>query len=383
MVNIIKFLQKWFYDIDKVTLCFAFVLMSLGLAMSLSVGPAIGNRLHISSYHFTIRHLLFLAIGLAVMLFCSMLSRKTILNMSYVGYICCFFTLIMVLFVGGSIKGSHRWVNLGFFALQPAEIMKPFFIVINAHFLSVARANKNIPIFSIVSFLFLLLLLVLEPDYGSSAIYCMIWFVQIVLGNSRLMVINLTIILLALSLGAIGFFFSQHFHYRILNFILMRGGHEQYQTKKALECIFNGGFFGKGLGEGEAKYQLPDLHTDYIFSVICEEFGAIFAMVLVMSILIFAYRHLVSNFLNKKYEIRVIYGLVLMFTAQSFIHMAVNINLIPSKGMTLPFISYGGSSMLSNAIIFGFLLAFTRKSYDYKSPYNCLKVFEYNVLIKR
>lgn len=374
MVNIIKFLQKWFYDIDRVTLCFIFSLMSLGIAMSLSVSPAIGGRIHISSYHFAIRHILFLFIGIIAMLFCSMLSKNAILNLSYIGYIFCIFALILVLLISGTIKGSHRWINLGFFALQPAEIMKPFFIIINAHFLSVARMNKNIPIFSIISFIFLLFLLVLEPDYGSSVIYCLVWFVQIVLGNSQLAVIGLSMIILMLALGVIGFFFSSHFHYRILNFVLMRGGHEQYQTKKALEGIFNGGFFGKGFGEGEVKYQLPDLHTDYIFSVICEEFGAIFAIILIASVSIFAYRHLASNFLSKKYEIRVIYGLVLMFALQSYIHIAVNINLLPSKGMTLPFISYGGSSMLSNAIIFGFLLAFTRKSYDYKSPYNCLKV---------
>lgn len=308
-----------------------------------------------------------------------MLSKNAILNISYAGYIFCILLLILVLIIGGSIKGSSRWINLGFFALQPSELMKPFFIIINAHLLSVSKKNKFIQFFSLISFGFLILLFILQPDFGSSMLYSLIWVIQIFLGNTKIKVLMYSFITASIALGTIGFFFFSHIHYRVINFFTLRGGKEQYQTKKAIESIYNGGLFGKGLGEGEVKYQLPDAHTDYIFSVICEELGIIFASCLILSFAIFMYRHLVSNITNKKYEIRVIYSFVLLFIFQSCIHIAVNTNMMPSKGMTLPFISYGGSSLLANSIIFGFLLAFTRKSYTYKSPY---KFFE-DVYYKR
>ena len=364
------FLQKWFYDIDRPTLFFALGLMFLGLVMSFSVSPAMAKRIHVYSYYFTVRHIIFASVAVFIMLFLSMLSRQTILNLAYAGFIVSLFLLVVVLFAGGSIKGAKRWINLGFFALQPAEIMKPFFIIMNAHFLSLTKFNKIAPMIAVGMLGTVVGLLVLQPDFGSSIIYSTIWLAQVFLGNSRLNILFISVLASGIVLGTIGFLFFPHVHYRIMNFLSLSGGQEQYQTKKSLESIYNGGFFGTGLGEGEVKYQLPDAHTDYIFATICEELGTIFAIALIMFYLLFAYRHLASNAMNKKYDIRIIYGLVLVIVLQSCIHISVNINLIPSKGMTLPFVSYGGSSMLTNAMIFGFLLAFTRKTYSYKSPYN-------------
>ena len=347
--------------------------MFLGITMSLTTSPAMANRIHVGNYHFSFHQIIFCLIGIVIMVFCSMLSKNSILNFSYIGYMFCIFLLCLVFFIGSCIKGSHRWINLGLFSLQPSELMKPFFIIMNAHFLSISRLNKLLPVISMASFGILILLLVLQPDFGSAIIYSLIWLIQVFLGNTHLKILIYSFIPAAIVIGVIGFFFFPHVHYRVINFFTLRNGHEQYQTKKAIESIYNGGFFGKGLGEGVVKYQLPDAHTDYIFSVICEELGVLFAICLILSFLLFMYRHLASNMTNKKYEIRVIYGIVLLFIAQSCIHIAVNTNFFPSKGMTLPFISYGGSSMLSNSIMFGFLLAFTRKSYTYKSPY---KIFE-------
>ena len=338
--------------------------------MSFTTSPAITSRINISrQYHFTFHQIIFASVGIVIMLFCSMLSRTAILNISYIGYVFCLLLLCVVLFIGGSVKGSHRWINFGLFALQPSELMKPFFIIMNAHFLSSSRTNKIVPVFSILSFGLLVLLFVLQPDFGSAMLYSIIWIIQIFLGNTKITVLLYSFVPAIILLGTIGFIFFPHIHYRVINFFTMRGGQEQYQTKKAIESIYNGGLFGKGLGEGEVKYQLPDAHTDYIFSVICEECGIIFASLLIFFCLLFLYRHLVSNITNYKYEIRVIYGLVLMFIVQLCIHVAVNTNMMPSKGMTLPFISYGGSSILSSSILFGFLLAFTRKTYTYCSPF--------------
>ena len=348
--------------------------MLLGMMMSLTTSPAMAHRINIKNYHFTINQCIFYILGISIMVLFSMISRYYLLNIAYIGYTFCLCFLFIVLFVGGTIKGSHRWINFGFFSFQPSEILKPFFIIMNAHFLSISKNNKILSIVSISFFCLLILLLILQPDFGSAIIYSAIWLIQIFLGNTEMKVLLYTFIPIIITLAVIGFFFFPHVHYRIINFFTLRGGNEQYQTRKAIESIYNGGLFGKGLGEGEVKYQLPDAHTDYIFSVICEELGIIFASCLIIYLLFFAYRHMVSNIINKKYEIRIIYGIVMLFMLQSIMHVAVNTNIFPSKGTTLPFISYGGSSILANSIMFGFLLAFTRKEYTYKSPY---KFFEY------
>ena len=376
-----EFIKKWFYDIDKFTLFFALSLMLLGFITSLTIGPAMAHRIgrNISDYYLTIHQIVFYVIAIFAMLFCSMLSRRSILNFSYIGYMFCFFLLLFVLVAGHSIKGSRRWINLGFFAIQPSEVMKPFFIIVNAHFLSISKYNNFLPVVSIASFAMLMLMFILQPDFGSVIIYSIIWFVQIFLSDINLKFLLYTFMPAAIFVCIVGFLFFPHIHYRVINFFTLRGGQEQYQTKKAIESIYNGGFFGKGLGEGVVKYQLPDAHTDYIFSVICEEFGIVFSICLILYFLLFIYRHLVSNIFSKKYEIRIVYGIVMFFMMQSCIHMSVNTNLFPSKGMTLPFVSYGGSSILSNSIMFGFLLAFTRKEYNYRSPY---RFFE-NVYCKK
>lgn len=215
----------------------------------------------------------------------------------------------------------------------------------------------------------ILILLIVQPDFGMTITYLSIWFIQIFLGSVNIWIlvafatIGITVIII------LGLFFFPHFYNRVFNFINMRNGHEQYQTKKAIESIYNGNLLGTGLCEGDVKYQLPDTHTDYIFASICEELGVIFACIMICSYMYFAYRHLASNYKNTKFNIRAIYGLVLMFLIQTSFHIGININFFPSKGMTLPFVSYGGSSMLSSCIIFGILLAFTRKSYSFRSHY--------------
>lgn len=370
-----QFVKKWFFDIDRYTLFFAIGLIILGIFMSFSVGPVVAKRIHLSSYYFTTRHLLFSFVGIVIMIFLSMLTKKNIINLCFVGLLVCLFMLFLCHFTGANIKGARRWINIGFFALQPSEIMKPFFVVANAYLLSARNRNKFISSFSFYLIAVILTLLVIQPDFGMTITYLSVWFVQIFLGSVNIFVLFGFAIIGVIAITILGMFFFQHFYNRIFNFIHMRGGHEQYQTKKAIESIYNGNFFGTGLCEGDVKYQLPDAHTDYIFSSICEEFGLIFACLMICCYMCFAYRHLASNYRNTKFNIRVIYGLVLIFLIQTCFHIGININFFPSKGMTLPLVSYGGSSMLSSCIIFGFLLAFTRKTYLFKSPY---KEFKYD-----
>ena len=372
-MSFFQFLKKWFFDIDRYTLFFAIGLITLGIMMSFSVGPVVAKRINLSSYYFTTRHLCFSFIGILIMIFISMLSRKSILNICFIGLLCCLLMLCVCPIIGSNIKGAKRWINIGFFALQPSELMKPFFIVVNAYLLSAMKNNKFIASFSLYLIGIILFLLIIQPDFGMTITYFSIWFIQIFLGSVNIFVLASMAIVGTITIVILGIFFFQHFYNRIFNFIHMRGGHEQYQTKKAIESIYNGDLFGTGLCEGDVKYQLPDAHTDYIFSSICEEFGIIFACMMIFGYMLFAYRHLASNYRNTKFNIRVIYGLVLIFLIQTCFHIGININFFPSKGMTLPFVSYGGSSMLSSCMIFGILLAFTRKSYSFRSPYTEFK----------
>ena len=369
-----RFLRKWYYDVDSFTLFFALGLIALGLLMSFSVSPAMSYRIHVGTYHFSIRHVFFCLVGIAIMLLVSMFSRISILNMSYAGLFVCLFLLGVVLLSSGNIKGSKRWISFGFFAVQPAELLKPFFIIMNAHFLSLKNKTKITSFISVGMLGTICILLLLQPDFGNTILYSSIWFVQVFLGGVGVGILIASLFIGVVSLASIGFFMFPHFHYRIVNFLQLKAGHEQYQTKKSIESIHNGGFFGTGLGEGDVKYQLPDAHTDYIFATICEEWGAILAFAMLLAYLYFTYRHLASNFTSSKYDIRVIYGLVLMIVIQSCVHIGVNTNLLPSKGITLPLVSYGGSSMLANSLIFGFLLAFTRKTYAFKSNYSDFEI---------
>ena len=372
-MSFLQFLKKWFFDIDRYTLFFAIGLITLGIMMSFSIGPVVAKRIHLPAYYFTQRHLLFSLVGICIMIFISMLTKKSILNLCFIGLLLCLLMLCLCQVAGTNIKGAKRWINIGFFALQPSELMKPFFIVVNAYLLSATKNNKFIASFSLYLIGIILFLLIIQPDFGMTITYLSIWFIQIFLGSVNIFVLASIAIIGTIAIVILGVFFFPHFYKRIFSFIHMRGGHEQYQTKKAIESIYNGDLFGTGLCEGDVKYQLPDAHTDYIFSSICEEFGIIFACLMICSYMFFAYRHLASNYRNTKFNIRVIYGLVLIFLIQTCFHIGININFFPSKGMTLPFISYGGSSMLSSCIIFGILLAFTRKSYLFSSPYTEFK----------
>ncbi len=344
--------------------------MLLGLLLSFTISPAMTARIGIENgYHFTIHHIIFCLFGFAVMLFCSMLSKEAILSFSFFGYFFCFCCLFAVLIIGGTTKGSHRWIDLGFFLLQPAELMKPFFVVFNAYLLAYFK-NRSFGLLACLSSSGLLLfLLILQPDFGSTIVFSLVLSMQLLFAGLRFKILFWGLFIFGLLILVVGFIFFPHFHYRIVNFLHFSSGGEHYQTRKAIESIHNGGFFGTSLGEGKVKYQLPDAHTDYIFSVLCEELGAIFILLLFVCILAFFFRHLISNIFANRYDLLVIYGTLMFFLIQSFVHIGVNLNLLPSKGMTFPFLSYGGSSMISSSIIFGFLLAFTRKPYRLNSPY--------------
>ena len=178
----VTFIKKWFYDIDGVTLFFSLSLIFLGLLVSLTISPAMAHRIFIqNNYYFTIHQVIFCIFGVSVMLFCSMLSKTAVLKLSFLGFLFCFALLCIVLVLGGSIKGSKRWIDVGFFSVQPSELMKPFFIVVNAYFLSISKNNKFFPIISVVSFGILVSLFILQPDFGSAIIYIIVWFVQIFL----------------------------------------------------------------------------------------------------------------------------------------------------------------------------------------------------------
>ena len=202
-----NFIKKWFYDIDKFTYFFAIALVFLGVLMSCSASPAISSRIHIDTYHFFKKHIIYAVLFVFLMTFISMLSRISIINLSYLGFFVCLLLLCVVPFIGSNIKGSHRWFNLGFIAIQPSEFMKPFFIIMNAHFLSLSKTNRLAPFISISMIGAICGLLILQPDFGSILLYSAIWIVQIFLGNSNIVLLACSILPLIIIIGIVGFFF--------------------------------------------------------------------------------------------------------------------------------------------------------------------------------
>jgi cell division protein FtsW len=366
-----KFIIKWFNDIDIKTVSIVFVISLFGLILMLSVSPAIALRIHVSKWHFISKHFVFLSLGFALMLFISALNNKVITKCCYFGFYISLLLLIVILFLGEDIKGAKRWINIGFFSMQPSEFMKAFFIVVNAKLLTIEQGKRLTLMLSLSCLMVTILLCIIQPDFGTAILYCITWGGQSFVSSLPVYVFSILAAIFII-LCLVGFISFSHFRYRVELFLSGSKGEEQYQIKKSLQSIYSGGYFGKGLGEGDVKYHLPDSHTDYIFSVIGEEFGFIFASFLILLYTILILRQILP-FVNQDkntFERSVLYGSMILFSSQIFINIAVSINLIPSKGMALPFISYGGSATITNFIIFGIILAITRKSYHFKTLYD-------------
>lgn len=353
---------EWWWTIDR-WLMFSFIgLMVSGFLFGLAAYPPVANKLGLPTFHFVNRQAMFLLVAGGVMLSFSFLSPRMVRRVALVLFLVGLGLVLATLQFGAEVKGARRWINLPGFSLQPSEILKPAFVVMAAWAFSERQTRKDMPSLVIAAILLPLVVLPLirQPDLGQTILVAAVWAGLFFLAGLHILwVIGLA------GLGITGLFaayrFLPHVTDRIDRF-LNKGNGDTFQTDMALESFLSGGWFGRGPGEGVVKRSLPDSHTDFLFSVIGEEFGAATCMLVVAVFGFIVVRGFLSSRENADPFSRMAgAGLTMLFGLQSFINMAVNLNLIPPKGMTLPFLSYGGSSLLSVAITTGFLLAVTRR----------------------
>ena len=371
IISIQKLYYRWWKNIDKFILTLVILLFLVGLFFSLvSTSLIASDKLNTNDYLFFFKHLIFLCVGLFFIFFLSSMDQENLFKISIIFFVLSIILLLLVPLIGIEVKGSKRWIDLYLLPrFQPIELVKPFLIVFLSIILSSQRYT-NVYIKYSVSFLVTLsivFLLVLQPDIGQTLLILFSWLVLIFIsGISFVFLISLFFTLILLFSYLI--LFVAKFSYiksRIFSFFDPETGTHNFQSDKAIESIVSGGFFGKGIGEGTLKNRVPEAHTDYIISVISEEFGiiAIILILFLFLILIHAVFKKV-NFENDDRSKLVLVGCVTLILMQVIIHVGVNIRLFPTTGMTLPFISYGGSSIVGMSIISGIILNLTKRKID-------------------
>ena len=360
-------LGLWFWEIDRVLLLLVSMLIAVGLVAVAAASPVAAQKLSTTTasldplYYFY-RQLMWVIVGVPVMLAVSMLPRPQARRFAVYGTMAFLFLLFLVPLVGASVNGAQRWIGSGVFRLQPSEFLKPFFAVSLAWILSLRLHDQSLPVVPL-SFVFtgiIAVLLMGQPDLGQTVIFVATWLVLVLVAGLSMRIMA--------GLGGIGlaglvlaYFFYPVAQQRINIWLFAQG--DSFQVDKAHATLTAGGLIGTGPGAGLAKFQLPEAHTDYIFSVIGEEFGMVACLAILALYLAIIVRVLV-RLLDEEdsFIILAVAGLIAQFGGQATINMAVNTQLFPSKGMTLPFISYGGSSFLALSLAMGLLLSLTRRN---------------------
>jgi cell division protein FtsW len=357
---------QWWWTVDRWVLAALMLLILFGVLLIMAASPAVADQHHWSSFHFIKKHIIFLIPTLILLMGLSLLSLQEIkwlalgiFGISLVG-------LVFTLFMGTEIKGATRWLELGGISIQPSEFVKPSFAVVCAWLFSKQRTEDSFPgnLSSICLYLFVITFLLLQPDLGMTVLITAMWFSQFFLAGLPLYWI--------LPVGGCGigglfaaYFLFPHVTRRVDHFLNPDYGDkfgDRYQVNQSLEAFMNGGFLGQGPGEGTVKKYLPDAHADFIFAVAGEEFGMILCLLLVCVFAFILLRTFCRLFdENNIFVVLAVTGLVVQFGLQAVINMASTLSLMPTKGMTLPFISYGGSSMIAQAIGMGFVLGLTRR----------------------
>ncbi len=353
-------LADWFWTIDRFFLAAFILLMGIGFMLSFAASPAVAERLGLNSFHFVERHALFLIPSIAVMVGLSLFSPRQIRRTAIILLVVALAMMVLALFFGIEVKGARRWVNFGSLSIQPSEFMKPAFVVVCAWLFAEHARQPEIPgnLFAIILFGIVGALLVAQPDIGQTILTSAVWGGMFFMAGMPWLWI---VLLGGLGVGGVAsaYYMLPHVAGRIDRFWTGEG--DTFQVDTARDAIINGNWFGLGPGEGIYKRIIPDSHTDFIFSVAAEEFGIIFCMVLVAIFAFIVLRGLSHAFRERNdFNRFAVAGLVLQLGVQSMINISVNLELIPAKGMTLPLISYGGSSMIAVAVTAGFILALTR-----------------------
>jgi cell division protein FtsW len=354
--------SEWWWTVDRLQLAALAVLMVIGLILMLAASPPVAIRLGADPFHFVNRHALYLMPAIAVLVASSMLSPRQVRRVALVVFVVGLALAITTLYVGPEIKGARRWLSVHGVSIQPSEFMKVAFVVLSAWAFAESTRRPEMPT---IVFAFLLLgaatlPLVYQPDIGQTVLLALVWGGLFFLAGLRL--IWMVGLGLAATAGLFAaYLFVPHVTTRIKRFVDPGEG-GNFQIDIALESFMRGGWFGRGPGEGTVKRILPDGHADFVFAVAAEEFGIVLCLILVALfafIVLRAVAHAMSD--EDAFGRFAVAGLALLFGTQAAIAMAVNVHLMPAKGMTLPFVSYGGSSMISLAYAMGTLIALTRR----------------------
>jgi len=354
---------RWWWTVDRWSLGALMTLVAIGAVLSLAASPPVATRIGYDSLHFVKRHLLAAPVSLAIMFAVSLLPLRKIRLAAFVLFGIALLLVVATLVIGVEVKGARRWVSIAGLPVQPSELIKPTFAIVAAWLFAEQRRNPAYRYGNAVSaglFLLILAILIKQPDFGMAAVVLAVWFAQFFMAGLRFYWLAIGIA------GAGGMLFAAynflpHVTDRINRFLDPNAG-DHYQVKRSLEAFVSGGLWGKGPGEGTVKEVLPDAHADFVFAVAGEEFGLV-ACVLIIGLFAFIVLRGFSRLLQERdqFVLLAATGLLIQFGLQAIINMASALRLIPTKGMTLPFLSYGISSMLALALGMGMLLTLTRR----------------------
>ena len=366
-----KFYYQWWKNIDKSIFLLISSLFAIGLFFSLvSTSLIASDKLNTNSYFFFFKHLIYIFIGIIIIFVFSSLKTNQLFYYSYFLFFIILISLFIVPIIGVEIKGSKRWIDLFFLPrFQPIELLKPFLIIMLSSILcSVRSSNLYLKyLLSVVLVSIISLFLVMQPDIGQTLLIVFSWAVLIFTSGINIFILFGLSIFAFISLAYL-IMYVPKFDYiqsRIFSFFNRDTGTHNFQSDKAIESITSGGYFGKGIGEGTLKNRVPEAHTDYIISVISEEFGVVAIMLILLLFLMFIY--MVFKKINYERDDKtklVLIGCVSLILMQATIHVGVNIRLFPTTGMTLPFLSYGGSSIVSISILSGIILNLTKRKIE-------------------
>ncbi len=354
-------LARWWWTIDRVNLVALVTMICVGALLTLAASPPVAEQIGLGTYHFASRQFVFLSAAFCIMMAVSLLDLRSIRRLAATAFCGAVVLTVATLVIGTEIKGATRWLYLGGLSLQPSEFLKPAFAVLAAWMFAEGRLDGHFPGNLIATGMFVLCmsLLLLQPDVGMSAVVFGTWAVQFFLAGLGLYLVAGIVLLAA---GGLGAAYATFDHVRVrFDRFLDPNAAEGYQVGRALEAFRNGGLLGTGPGEGQIKTHLPDAHADFVFAVAGEEFGLIACLVIVGLFAVVILRGFIRAFKDDDlFVLLATAGLLTQFGLQAIINMASNLHLIPPKGMTLPFMSYGGSSTLALALAMGMMLALTR-----------------------
>ena len=366
--SIYNLYYDWWKNIDRFIFSLIILLFLTGLFFSLvSTSLLVSDKLDTNDYAFFFKHLTFVLLGVLIIFVLSTMSEKKLFSLSPLIFIFSLTTLFLVPIIGVEVNSAKRWIDLHFLPrFQPIELVKPFLIILISVILS-SEKYANIYFKYLSTFLITLLialLLAAQPDIGQTLLVFFSWSVLIFISGINIIFLTISCLMLSMLLYfSINFFPKfEYIKNRILSFFNTESGTHNAQSEKAIDAITSGGYFGKGIGEGTLKNRVPEAHTDYIISVISEEFGVIAIILILLLFLIFIYSVFKKVYLEKEERTKLILvGCISLILVQAMIHIGVNIKLFPTTGMTLPFISYGGSSIISISILSGIILNLTKR----------------------